>query len=141
MEINKSADGNSIAKYMQESSTNAIKIGRHVMYALLAILWVLSYHEETLTDSLWLRWSLIFGIAHVCLDYLYYVCSALFYKKILKKYFEPEENGGMIYKEGVDRDEVDRKTKRWMDLGSWWIMVMTLMIALTAAFMIVHIVT
>ena len=46
----------------------------------------------------------------------------------------------MIYKEGVNRDDVYGKTKMWMELGSWWIMVMTLMIALTAAFMIVHIV-
>lgn len=140
MEVNDFTDGNALVGYMQKSSKNAIEIGRRVMYALLAILWALSYSKGTLTNSWWLKSSLICGIAYVCLDHLYYVLSAWVYKRILKKYFQPQENGGMAYKEDVCRDDVDKKTKKWMDTGSYWIIVLMALIALTAAFMIVHIV-
>lgn len=140
MEEKKEVDGNSVVNYMQDASSKAQQIGRQVIYALIAIIWANIFHKGKIDPSIWLVLSLICGIVYTCLDYLYYFVSALFYKKILMDYFYPEENVGMVYKEGVNHDDVDCKTKQWFNKGVWCIFILMILLVLTASFLIVYII-
>lgn len=142
-QLNKYSDGNSVVKYMTDASSKTQTIGRKVIYTLIAVLWAITYSEENgkINASIWLTMSFISGILYVCFDFLYYFISGLYYKCILTDYFIPEENGGMRYKDDKSSEIVDRKTRRWMDMGSYWSILLMLLLFLTAVPLIIHVVS
>lgn len=139
--FDKYSDGKSIVKFMTDASSNADIMGRRVAYTLIAVLWAITYSEEDgkINASILLIISFISGLLYVCLDFLYYFLSAWVYKSILKENFKPEENGGMVYKNEQSSQIVDRKTKRWMEVGCYWSFALMLLLFLTALTLIIHV--
>lgn len=76
------------------------------------------------------------ALVYVFLDLLYYVASTAFYKYILLEYFEPID-GGFKHKVGKDSDSI---TRVWLNIGFWWLVIMSLVMLVSSGMMIVYII-
>lgn len=130
-----SQDGASVVNYLADMSSKARNVGRSVVFAIIATSWTLAYSNNIFHPIPVVLWSLALAIIYVFLDLLYYVIITAVYKYILINYFDPVE-GGFVYKQGKDASSI---TRVWMNVGFWWIIVMSLILLLSSLLMILYV--
>lgn len=130
-----SQDGSDVVKNLAEKSSKARNVGRSVVFAIIATSWTLAYSNNVFHPIPVVLWSLALAIIYVFLDLLYYVIITAVYKYILINYFDPVE-GGFVYKQGKDASSI---TRVWMNVGFWWIIVMSLILLLSSLLMILYV--
>lgn len=131
----KSQDGADVAKYLADNSSKARSLGRSTVFAIIATSWTLAYSNNVFHPIPVVLWSLALAIIYVFLDLLHYVIITTVYKYILINYFDPVE-GGFVYKQGKDASSI---TRVWMNVGFWWIIVMSLILLLSSLLMILYV--
>lgn len=131
-----SQDGSAISSWITDMSTKAKTIGRQVVFALIATSWTLAYTKGEFTPHPLIKWALMLALVYVFLDLLYYVASTAFYKYILLEYFEPID-GGFKHKVGKDSDSI---TRVWLNIGFWWLVIMSLVMLVSSGMMIIYII-
>lgn len=128
-------DGADVANHLANMSSNARIVGRSIVFAILAISWALAYSNNVFHPIPSIVWSLAFAIIYVFLDLLYYVLTTAVYKYILINYFDTVEDG-FVHKEGKDASSI---TRTWMNVGFWWMIIMSLFLLISSLLMIIYI--
>lgn len=139
MEENKNhlTDGDVISNYLVDMSTKARSLGRNIVFSIIATSWTLSYINNTFVPTFYIKWSLALALIYLFLDLLFYFIMTTVYKYILVNYFDPVPNKGYENKE--DKDAI-KCSKIWMNFGFVWLIIMLLLLLVSAAFIILHVV-
>lgn len=120
-------DGDKVAKYMTEAASQANKIGRTIVYGIIAVGWSFSLKDGSFLPSILIQWSLVLSLIYIVLDLFYRVFSALFYRVVLKKFFYSIKNQGFEYK--VDKNDgctqVNKLTRKWNAVGVYFLLSIT----------------
>lgn len=132
---NVTKDGEDIVKYLSEMSIKARSVGRNVVFAVIATSWALAYNNNVFSPIPLVVWALTLAIIYVFFDLLYYVLTTAIYKYILINFLEPTKRG-FQYKKGKDASQITRK---WMNVGFVWIVVMSLLLFASSILLILHI--
>lgn len=139
MEENKNhlTDGDMISNYLVDMSTKARALGRSIVFSIIAASWTLSYINNAFVPTFYIKWSLALALIYLFLDLLYYVLMTAVYKYILVNYFEPISNEG--YKNKENKDAI-KCSKKWMNFGFVWLILLSLLLLVSSAFIILHVV-
>lgn len=126
-----------ISNYLVDMSTKARALGRSIVFSIIAASWTLSYINNAFVPTFYIKWSLALALIYLFLDLLYYVLMTAVYKYILVNYFEPISNEGYNNKENKDAIKC---SKKWMNFGFVWLILLSLLLLVSSAFIILHVV-
>lgn len=130
-------DGDVISNYLVDMSTKARALGRSIVFSIIAASWTLSYINNAFVPTFYIKWSLALALIYLFLDLLFYVLMTAVYKYMLVKYFDPIPDEG--YKNKVGKDAI-KCSKKWMNFGFVWLILLSLLLLVSSAFIILHVV-
>lgn len=126
-----------ISQYLVDMSTKARSLGRNIVFSIIAASWTLSYTNNAFVPTFYIKWSLALALIYLFLDLLFYFIMTTVYKYILVNYFEPIPDEGYKNKEGKDAIKC---SKKWMNFGFVWLILLSLLLLVSSAFIILHVV-
>lgn len=130
-------DGDVISNYLIDMSTKARALGRSIVFSIIAASWTLSYINNAFVPTFYIKWSLALALIYLFLDLLFYVLMTAVYKYMLVNYFDPIPTEGYKNKKGKDAIKC---SKKWMDFGFVWLILLSLLLLVSSAFIILHVV-
>lgn len=125
-----------ISNYLVDMSTKARTLGRSIVFSIIATSWTLSYIYDVFVPSFYIKWSLALALIYLFLDLLFYVLMTTVYKYMLVNYFDPIPDKGYKNKEGKDAIKC---SKKWMNFGFVWLILLSLLLLVSSAFIILHV--
>ena len=66
-------DGNRIAASMTEATNKANDFSRHIIFAIIAVTWTISFTEEGFSANVYAKWSLILSIIYIIFKLIYII--------------------------------------------------------------------
>lgn len=125
-----------VAEYLRDMSSKARSVGRNLVYSIIACSWTMSYVNNSFVPTDKIKWALALALIYLFLDLTHYVLMTAVYKYILVDYFVPTKDGDFVYKEGKDASNC---TRRWMNVGFIWLILMSMLLIASSILMILHI--
>ena len=129
------SDGEMTSMYLTDMSTKARALGRSIVFSIIGASWALSFSGNSFDPSCYIKWSLISALSYLFLDLFYYLLMTGVFKYILVHYFNPTD-GGFEYKDGKDATKC---TKKWMNFGFVWMIIMSILLLISSLLMIIHV--
>ena len=129
-------DGDMISQYLVDMSTKARTLGRSIVFSIIAASWALSFINNAFVPSYYIKWALALALTYLFLDLLFYFIMTTVYKYILVNYFDPVPDKG--YKNKAGKDAI-KCSKNWMNFGFVWLIGMLLLLLISSAFIIIHV--
>jgi len=126
-------DGNKIASYMKDASSNLRSEGRKAVYAIIATAWTISFTDGKFSPTCNVQWALGLALFYLFIDLLYFLITSSLYKYLLTKYFNSTKDGDFQYKDESKR--ITKTTKCWMHIGQVWLIIMSLILLVSFVFM------
>lgn len=115
-------------------SNELSKLGRQIVFAIIAGAWTLSYTQNEFMPSNFLLWSIALAFIYLFLDLLYYLVTYLIY------------HGYFVFnKKDIKFDLVDTEENtiisqaKWDKVGGYWIFGKALVLLASAALIIIHV--
>lgn len=127
-------DGNKIASYMKDASSNLRSEGRKAVYAIIATAWTISFTDGKFSPTCYIQLALGLALSYLFLDLLFFLISSSLYKYLLTKYFNSSKDGDFQYKDESKR--ITKTTKYWMHVGHIWMIIMSLILLASFIFML-----
>ena len=126
-------DGNKIASYMKDASSNLRSEGRKAVYAIIATAWTISFTDGMFPPTCNVQWALGLTLSYLFLDLLYFLITSSLYKYLLTIYFNSVKDADFQYKDESKR--ITETTKCWMHIGQVWLIIMSLILLVSFVFM------
>lgn len=130
------SDGEMTSFYLADMSTKARTLGRSIVFSIIGASWALSFSEKAFNPSWYIKWSLITALSYLFLDLFYYLLMTGVFKYILVHFFDDKPDEGFVYKNGKNASKC---TKKWMDFGFVWMIMMSLLLLVSSFLMIIHV--
>lgn len=130
-----SKEAEDVTMYISNMSSTAKNVGRSIVFAIIATSWTITFSDGNFQPTPLIKWALLLAIIYTFFDLLYYIITTALYKYILKNYFEPIKDG-FKSKKGKDASKLSR---RYMDFGFIWLVIMSLLLLTSSILMILHI--
>lgn len=128
-----------ISDYLRDMSTKARKLGRSIVFSIIAASWTISYEYQTFAPSSLIKWSLALALIYLFLDLLFYVIMTSCYKYIIVSFFN-HKNGRVSFANTKDPDKCDDISRLLSNIGLYWLIGMSLLLLTASLLMIIHVV-
>lgn len=132
-------DGNKINSYLADNAGKSRNVGRTIVFAIIAASWSMSYANGNFSPTIWIKTSILLSIIYLTMDLLIYFILTCIYKYYLCKYFKPTKDGDFQYKS--NNINLEGKTRLWHEVCFYWIVIMSLILLASSAFLIIHVVS